>query len=128
MTFLQLTLAALIAGAVFFPLALWLGHRLGRKDGIIDGTAIAFQLQLSDAERTRRAAALRQPPRGWDPYASDPDDPVPFPKYMTAPPAVTAENIAPVVVPEPKLTDSGEIRAIEERGEAIRAALIGGES
>jgi len=31
-------------------------------------------------------------------------------------------------VPEPKLTDSGEIRAIEERGEAIRAALIGGES
>jgi len=32
------------------------------------------------------------------------------------------------VVPEPELTDTGELRRIKEKGEAIRAALIGGES
>jgi hypothetical protein len=127
-TFLQLTLAALIAGAVFFAAGLRLGRWLGWEAGITEGAAIAFQLQLSDAERVRRTAALRQPPRGWDPYASGPDEAVPFPKYMTAPPAVTAEDIAPVVVPEPELTDTGELRRIKEKGEAIRAALIGGES
>ena len=43
----------------------------------------------------------------------------------SVPDAVTAADIKPVEVPEPELTDTGELRAIAARGEQIRARLTG---
>jgi hypothetical protein len=96
--------------------------------GVLPGYITGYRWHQTDASleaRTRRAEQQlsEQAARGEHPY---PDDtPIDFWPSLYGPargrPAVTAADIAPVIIPEPAgLTDTGEIRL---RGQQIRARL-----
>jgi len=141
MTALWIIIAAALALAAGFLAGQVLGYKAGHAAGRDQESARRDQRDLTDRERARKAPKPPPPgpeiydippPRitwtvpGHDPYAELPDTRAPFPVYM-APgrTAVTAGDIKPVEVPEPRLTDTGELRAIAERGAAIRARLTG---
>ena len=139
MTALWIIIAAALALAAGFLAGQVLGFKTGHAAGrdtertrqslkrIADSAAARKTTRLPGPEiyETPRRSPVYAPP-GHDPYAELPHTRVPFPVYM-APgrSAVTAGDIKPVEVPEPRLTDTGELRAIAERGAAIRARLTG---
>jgi len=126
MTGLWIIIAAAAAGAAGYLAGQVLGYKAGHAAGRAQESARRSLRDLNDRERARTAPP--PPPRQ---YPDDPfwDQAAPHLRYMVPrrtadpPPVVTADDIAPVKVPEPKLTDSGELERIREIGEAGRASL-----
>src|SRR5215472_14580767 len=144
MTGLWIIIAAAAGVAAGFLAGQVLGYKAGHAAGRdTERTRHALQ-QLAAAGRARAAIRNAAAPddevpewerdvlakeaqrRAEDPYRELPPTPAPWPIYM-APgrSAVTAGDIKPVEVPEPRLTDTGELRRIADIGEAIRARLTG---
>src|SRR5215472_13821020 len=122
MTALWLIIAGACACAAGFLAGQVLGYKAGHAAGRDTERTRQSLKRLDDAAVARKAAAQPPPAPPGDPAW---DKRAPFPVYMAPGRAVTAADIRPVTVPEPKLTDTGELRRIASRGEEIRARLTG---
>ena len=151
------TLVAWLCILGFVPVGTWLGWHYGLVEGKHRGKCAEKERQLAARQREAMRAPYAGPEiraktgplpamaRAREPYPPNPrresrkhmvtgelpridSSRMPVKRSTNiGPPAVTADDIAPVVVPEPTLTDTGELRAIGERGAAIRAAMVTGE-
>lgn len=121
-------LVGLVILALGWPACGWLGFHYGRHHERTEGKHRRTAEKLDQQWDEWIAQVRPETPGDAMMSGETPGWPAVRPMKQHRPDHITAADLKhEVVVPEPKLTDTGELRALAERGAAIRTAMVTGE-